>query len=359
MFGPCARSHDIVIGRLEPPTLGYVGFHGGVAAENRPARVGRLRDDPGCRVFPSGGWIGGRAMSALNRWAALALMLLWTAGPHGGVATLAAAQTPPPLMLANVYRGQVALDDYWVSEKLDGVRGYWDGKALLTRGGERIAAPAWFTAGWPNTPLDGELWAGRGQFSRTVSIVRQQSPSDADWATIRFMVFDLPASAAPFAERLAELARLVQGIGKTWVQVVPQTRVRSRGELMTMLERVVRDGGEGLMLHRGASLYRAERSDDLLKVKPFEDAEARVVGHVPGQGKFAGLLGALLVEMPDGKRFRIGSGFSTAQRRDPPPIGSWVSYRHSGFNEGSGLPRFARFLRIREDMPDLQLAPAR
>jgi DNA ligase-1 len=126
-----------------------------------------------------------------------------------------------------------------------------------------------------------------------------------------------------------------------------------------MLDRVVREGGEGLMLHRGASRYRAERSDDLLKLKPFEDAEARVVGHVPGQGKLAGMLGALLVETPDGKRFRIGSGLSDAQRRDPPPLGSWVSYRHVGLHDGSGLPRFARFLRVREDMPALQPAPSR
>ena len=216
----------------------------------------------------------------------------------------------PPLMLANVYRGQVALDDYWVSEKLDGVRGYWNGTQLLTRGGERIAAPAWFIEGWPDTPLDGELWAGRGQFSRAVSIVRQQSPGDADWSAIRFMVFDLPASSATFTERNAELIRVVKRMGKPWVQAVAQTHVRNRGELAAMLDRVVREGGEGLMLHRGSSLYRAERSDDLLKLKPFEDAEARVVGHVPGRGKFAGLLGALLVEMPDGTRFRLGGGFS-------------------------------------------------
>lgn len=69
---------------------------------------------------------------------------------------------PPPVMLANIYRADTKLADYWVSEKLDGVRGYWDGEKMLTRGGERIAAPDWFTAGLPKIPMDGELWVGRG-----------------------------------------------------------------------------------------------------------------------------------------------------------------------------------------------------
>ena len=104
-----------------------------------------------------------------------------------GAATLlvgvpfAATAAAPSLMLANVYRANIPLADYWVSEKYDGVRGYWDGSQLWTRGGERINAPAWFTAGWPPVPMDGELWAGRGQFSTAVSTVRQQTPVDAAW----------------------------------------------------------------------------------------------------------------------------------------------------------------------------------
>ena len=59
------------------------------------------------------------------------------------------AATAPPLMLANEYRPDIILAGYWVSEKYDGVRGYWDGRRLLTRGGQVIQAPPWFTAGWP------------------------------------------------------------------------------------------------------------------------------------------------------------------------------------------------------------------
>ncbi|HNA03951.1 MAG TPA: DNA ligase [Rhodocyclaceae bacterium] len=285
------------------------------------------------------------------RWRAwLTNLLLAT---FAAISAAAIAGDAPPLMLANVYRGQVDLGAYWVSEKYDGVRGYWDGTRLLTRGGETVMAPAWFTAGWPAVPLDGELWAGRGRFAQAVSTVRSQQTDDRAWRDIRFMVFDLPGIAEPFDRRKDALDAAVSAIGKPWVQAVAQLRVKSPGELQAMLDRVVREGGEGLVLHRGASLYRAERNDDLLKLKPYDDAEARVVGHLPGAGRFAGMLGALLVEMPDGRRFRIGSGLTEAQRRAPPPLGAWITYRYNGVNPRSGLPRFARFLRERTDLPDV------
>ena len=142
--------------------------------------------------------------------------LLTPALPH------AAAEGAPPLMLAKVYQVGVPLADYWASEKLDGVRGYWDGEKLLTRGGERVAAPDWFTAGWPKVPMDGELWAGRGQFARAVSTVRQQTPDNKAWRAMRFMVFDLPGQGGPFNERIPALNGLVSQIDQPWVQTVAQ-----------------------------------------------------------------------------------------------------------------------------------------
>ena len=262
----------------------------------------------------------------------------------------------PALMLANVYHPGVVLADYWVSEKYDGVRGFWDGEKLLTRGGERVMAPAWFTAGWPKTPMDGELWAGRGQFSKAVSTVRQQVPDDAAWRSMRFMVFDLPTQPGPFTERIPALNGLVSQIDKPWVVAVAQYRVADHAALQAQLKKTVRLGGEGLMLHRGDSLYKGLRNDDLLKVKTHEDAEARVVGHVAGKGKNAGRLGALLVEMPAeggkaARRFKLGTGFSDAQRKNPPPVGALVTYRYRGLND-SGIPRFASFMRVREDGPN-------
>ena len=271
--------------------------------------------------------------------------------PLAALTTLQAwAADAPALLLANVYRPGMRLADYWVSEKYDGVRGYWDGHTLRTRGGETVAAPAWFTANWPNTPMDGELWAGRGRFSHAQSTVRQQQPDDAAWREMRFMVFDLPAHGGTFDQRLPALNQLVESLNQPWVQAVPQQRVASDAALQKLLLRTVRAGGEGLMLHRGASMYRAGRSDDLIKVKTHEDAEAKVVAHLPGQGRHAGRLGALVVEMPSGQRFRLGAGLTDAERDHPPPVGSWVTYRFRGTHD-SGVPRFASFVRVRDDMP--------
>lgn len=273
-----------------------------------------------------------------------------------GLVPLAALTTPPAsaadapaLVLANVYHPGMRLADYWVSEKYDGVRGYWDGHTLRTRGGETVAAPAWFTANWSDVPMDGELWAGRGRFSHAQSTVRQQQPDDAAWREMRFMVFDLPAHGGTFDQRLPALNTLVESLGQPWVQAVPQQRVANDAALQKLLLRTVRAGGEGLMLHRGASMYRAGRSDDLIKVKTHEDTEARVVAHLPGQGRHAGRLGALVVEMPSGQRFRLGAGLTDAERDHPPPVGSWVTYRFRGTHDG-GLPRFASFVRVRDDM---------
>lgn len=257
---------------------------------------------------------------------------------------------PPPLMLAKVWHGGVDLADYLVSEKLDGVRAYWDGNKLLTRGGERINAPTWFTAGWPAEPMDGELWLGRNQFSQTVSVIRRKTPDDDAWRGMHYMVFDLPAQPGPFSERLVKLEKHVKGLQQAWLRPVEQRRVANPAALQEWLQLVLREGGEGLMLHRAAAPYRGERSDDLLKLKPFEDADARVIAHLPGQGKNQGRLGALLVETSTGQRFSLGSGLADSDRLQPPPLGSWVTYRFNGRNEESGLPRFARYLRRREDV---------
>ncbi|WP_246481055.1 DNA ligase [Motiliproteus sediminis] len=264
-------------------------------------------------------------------------LILWSGTP------LAA---PPELMLANRYHHGINVSDYWVSEKLDGVRAYWDGTQLLSRSGNRLAAPDWFIAGFPGTALDGELWAGRQQFERVLSAINSVGNDEA-WRHISYWVFDLPHDPRPFSQRLGSLEQLVGRHQLPHLQLVRQKRATNREQLFSRLEQVTDEGGEGLMLHRGDSRYHARRSDDLIKLKLHADAEAVVIAHLPGKGKHQGRLGALLVEDQQGRQFRLGSGFTDQQRRHPPPLGTEVTYKYYGIT-ANGLPRFASFLRVRQ-----------
>lgn len=267
------------------------------------------------------------------------------------IATLSQGRPAPALMLANVYQGQQPLSAYWVSEKLDGVRAYWDGHRLISRRGNPFAAPDWFTRDFPTTPLDGELWMGRGTFSTLSGAVRRRTPDPDQWRRIHYMVFDMPGARGPFDERLKRLRALFARPHSPHMRLIPQSRVADRAHLMARLHKVVDGGGEGLMLHRGDAAYHGYRSTDLLKLKLYRDADARVVARLPGTGKYRGMMGALLVQTPGGRQFRLGTGFSDAQRAHPPPVGSTITYRYRGRTE-SGLPRFPSFMRVRRPPPE-------
>ena len=255
--------------------------------------------------------------------------------------------SPPMLMLAQRHHDAIDPAAFWVSEKLDGVRAVWDGKVLRFRSGRVIPAPAWFTEPLPAVPLDGELWTGHGRFDALSGLVRRAKPADADWQPVRYMLFDLPGAPGDFSQRLARMTRIVADLGVPWLQVIPQQRVAGRAELKVRFDAVLAGGGEGLMLHRADAPWVEGRSDALLKLTPFLDAEANVVAHVPGKGRHRGRLGALEVIDAEGRRFRIGTGFSDAVRASPPAIGTQVTYRYRELT-ASGRPRFPVFLRVRE-----------
>ena len=268
---------------------------------------------------------------------------------HPGLPAAAAAAADdgaPPLLLAQHFNDAVDPGAYLVSEKLDGVRALWDGKVLRFRSGRLIRAPDWFIAGLPAHALDGELWIGRRKFDRLSAAVRRQVPRDAEWRQISYQVYEWPQAPGTFSERVAALQASIAHANSGWLQLAPQERIADRAALQARLQQVVRAGGEGLMLHRADARWQTGRSDALLKLKPQHDAEATVVAHLPGQGKYAGMCGALLMESPDGQRFRLASGMSDAQRRAPPPVGSVVTYRYRE-RTPNGLPRFTSFMRVR------------
>jgi len=214
-------------------------------------------------------------------------------------AICANAAAPPRLMLPTIYSGGIDVSQYWISEKLDGVRGHWDGHRFWARSGAAIDPPPWFTAHWPRQPLDGELWIARGHFDAISTLVRTPGVGEAGWRQVHFMVFDLPADRGAFEQRVLHMRALGAGCRCTTLRIIPQFRLHDRAQLDARLRAVVAAGGEGLVLQHRDAHYTAGRSDTLLKYKPHDDAEARVVAHTAGQGKYAGQLGALIVRGPE------------------------------------------------------------
>ncbi|HKI33964.1 MAG TPA: DNA ligase, partial [Gemmataceae bacterium] len=221
----------------------------------------------------------------------------------------AGASAGPPLLLAERWASDLDLAGWWMSEKLDGVRAYWDGKQFLSRQGNLYHAPEWFVAGLPDVPLDGELWIDRKKFQRTTSIVRRQDKSE-HWKEVSFVVFDAPAMPALFEERVAFFTDHLTRHAPPHARPLGHERCKGLDHLRQELARIEALGGEGLMLRQPGSKYEIGRSTTLLKVKSFHDAEARVIGHLEGKGKHKGRLGALEVELPNGTRFSVGTGLS-------------------------------------------------
>ena len=260
---------------------------------------------------------------------------------------IAEAKTLPELLLAKTYRTAVEIKHYLVSEKLDGVRAYWDGKRLLSRQGNQFNAPDWFIKNFPNYPLDGELWIARNRFQQTVSTVRKKQPIDTEWQQINYQLFELPNATGNFQQRVQKLQALVKQLAIPHLKVIDQYRLENSEALDQKLNEVIAQGAEGLMLHRADALYQSGRSNVLLKVKKHQDAEARIIQHLAGKGKFNGLLGSVVVKDDVGRQFKIGTGFSLQQRQHPPPIGTLITYKYFGRTK-KGLPRFASFLRVRK-----------
>lgn len=261
----------------------------------------------------------------------------------------------PPLLLAHRWETQDPTG-WWLSEKLDGVRAYWDGKQFISRLGNAYLAPDWFIEGLPEFPLDGELFAGRGRFQHAVSVARRMDKGDG-WSSLAYVIFDAPALSHGFEDRIKHLEDHFGA--KPWPQArVLEHRVcTGHDDLATELRRIEDLGGEGLMLRRPGSIYVAGRSDTLLKVKSFLDTEARVVGHQAGTGKHKGRLGALLVELADGTRFKVGTGLSDAERGDPPEVGDIITVRYQELTD-AGVPRFPSYIGLRADIDWEQLVAA-
>lgn len=281
----------------------------------------------------------------------------------GGSAKATTDGKAPPVLLAHKWETDHDPTGWLMSEKLDGIRAYWDGETFTSRLGNKFYAPAWFTADLPADTLDGELWVGRKMFQKTTSIVRSGAQSD-EWNQVTYVVFDAPEAKGGFEARLEHIEKVMNCAEAPHARSLEQVVCAGMDHLRSELERVEALGGEGLMLRQPGSKYIPGRSTTLLKVKTFHDAEATVVGHDAGKGKHTGRLGALSCQLPDGVRFNVGTGFSDAEREVPPAIGAVITFRYQELSN-DGVPRFPSYVGERVDVKtpapiakDARAAPA-
>jgi len=263
-----------------------------------------------------------------------------------GLFTAGTAGAAEP-MLPKVYTEQVDIGGWLMSEKLDGVRGYWDGQQLFSKSGRLLNPPLDFIANLPDFPVEGELWGGRGTFEQTVAIVLRKQAHEG-WQQLKFAIFDVPNASGGFTQRIKIAQDWFIAHPSRYAFVISQTPVDDNDHLQHELRQIEHLGGEGLIVRNADALYASGRSSEVLKVKSFRDAEATVVAHYPGKGRHAGRLGSLLVKLDSGILFKIGAGFSDKERENPPAVGEIITFKFYGKYQ-SGVPKFPSFLRLRQD----------
>lgn len=259
----------------------------------------------------------------------------------------------PEIQHATRYKAVSDIEQYWVSEKLDGMRGYWNGRQLLTRQGNVIHNPKWFTKNWPTTIMDGELWIARDQFQSTVSCIRKIHIDEGCWRKVRFMIFDLPKHTGTFTQRIESMKHLVENTSSAYLSMIKQLKINNNQQLDELLNDIIKKKGEGLMVHRSNAYYQQRRTSNIMKLKKHQEAEATIIAYIGGKGKYKEMLGAITVRTSTGIVFNIGSGFSDEERANPPEIGSIITYKYNGKTK-AGIPRFARFFRIRSEAIEVQ-----
>jgi len=306
--------------------------------------------------------------------------------------------------------GKIDLSGWYLSEKLDGLRCFWDGgvsrgkpttsvpfagitdpktglrkakikpvaTGLWSRNGNPFQAPDWFLDLLPKVPLDGELFAGRGNFQLTTSIVSGDAP-DERFDQIEYRIYGMPSinhvfqtgeikhaqmwatfdyakllawyeehvdqlfTLSPectFEDELHELTKRLPEVGPVFLHrqnKLPLGADTAMAEAERLLSEVLDAGGEGVMLRAPSSVWTPRRVPTLLKYKPFEDSEAKIIGFVAGregkQGNCLGKIGTLAVEWK-GVRFELGTGMKAWEREfDTPAATEWATQ-----NPGKPMP---------------------
>ena len=241
---------------------------------------------------------------------------------------------PMDIMRARDYAGQ-DIKGWYIGEKLDGVRGRWNGERIVSRTGKEIAAPTWFTDELPaGVVLDGELFVGRGQFQQTLSYVRKNVPIDSEWAKVSFSVFDLLGQGG-IESRFRVAADSIKG--SSVACMIQHGICQDREDMQRFFNEIISVGGEGIVLRKPGSLYRNGKCNDILRYKERLFDEAVIESYQPGAGKFTGMVGALLCRW-EGREIKLGTGLTDAVRNNPPALGAPVTFAYKSLTQG-GAPR--------------------
>ena len=241
------------------------------------------------------------------------------------------------LLKLSEYKGQ-NVGGWLASEKLDGVRAYWDGRNLLSRNGKIIAAPGGWSTYFPPFALDGELYTARGEFEKIQSTVMDKTPNVTAWSEIKFYVFDVPEANGGLLERLSELEKFIlqnPQAGQN-LKIIKQVKVKDNAEFEAFAEAVIAKGGEGAVVREPNAPYERKRSKNAGLMGSVTCKSIGVAGSNPDE------------QIASGVKFKVGSGFSDEDRANPPKIGSIITYKYQNLT-AKGVPRFPVFLRVRED----------
>jgi len=253
----------------------------------------------------------------------------------------------PDLFLLKNYDAKTPVIGWVMSEKLDGVRAYWDGKQLLTRGGKVINTPEWFTKNYPPFAIDGELWTKRNDFENILSITSTKTP-DKRWQQVKHYIFDVPSTDnSGLLTRLNKLEQYLVAIAvDTPIVILQQQTITKKAQVKRYLKKVTAKKGEGIVVRDPKTPYQTGRLKSALKVKNYEDTECTVIAYKKGKGKNVGKMGALLCQMASGQMVTIGTGFTDKQRETPPAIGSEITFKFYGLTK-KGKPKYPVFLKVK------------
>jgi len=251
----------------------------------------------------------------------------------------------PDLFSLKTYDDSQEVVGWVMSEKLGGIRGFWNGEKLISRGGKEFNPPSWFTQDYPPFAVDGELWTKRGDFENISSIVRSKDSGER-WRQITHQIFEVPNQQGGLFDRLSILESYLDSNPNSYLKILPQIAITNKQQLQEFLEEVTSNKGEGVVVRNPDTPYQTGRLSSALKLKKYFDTECIVLEILEGKGKYTGKMGSVLCQTKDGITLKVGSGFKDIDRDNPPVIGSEITFKYYGFTK-KGKHKYPVYLRQR------------